>query len=442
MALDRSGELVAAAVLAVALAATWQAVSTAVPAPYMDEQFHASQTQRYFKGHFFVWDPMITTFPGLYGFGLAVARAADALLPSWVLGEGADPCDVRVLRATNALFGLACYWLFAALCRELHPTAPAPAPALRALAMSLYPLHFFFLGLYYTDAGAAFFALLCYLLSLRDRHAASALAGAAAIAFRQTNAVWVAFVAAKPGGSLLGELRRALRQAARRPGPVLGPALWQAPALAAFAAFVAWNGAVVVGDRGNHRPGLHLAQLCYGSAALLAALAPLAAPGPLLPALRACLRPRPAAAALLLTPLAYVAVTRFGAPHAFILADNRHFTFYLWRRLLAPAGGLLAAAYAAAALLLWHLLRPGLTPLRAALLLAAGAATVAPSPLLELRYFSVPALLCLAHLPPPPTPRAALPALAAYGAVDAAALALFLLRPFSWPDGSVARFMW
>ncbi len=54
------------------------------------------------------------------------------------------------------------------------------------------------------------------------------------------------------------------------------------------------------------------------------------------------------------------------------------------------------------------------------------------------------------HLPLPPAPAgpaarwggadAAAAALAA--AVNAATVGVFLLRPWAWPDGSVARFMW
>ena len=57
------------------------------------------------------------------------------------------------------------------------------------------------------------------------------------------------------------------------------------------------------------------------------------------------------------------------------------------------------------------------------------------------RYFTVPFVLLALHmLPPTPWQLAAMGA--AYAAVDAATVYMFLFRPFTWPDGSVARFMW
>lgn len=57
------------------------------------------------------------------------------------------------------------------------------------------------------------------------------------------------------------------------------------------------------------------------------------------------------------------------------------------------------------------------------------------------RYFTVPFVLLALHMrPPAPWQLAAMGA--AYAAVDAATIYMFLFRPFTWPDGSVARFMW
>ena len=64
-----------------------------------------------------------------------------------------------------------------------------------------------------------------------------------------------------------------------------------------------------------------------------------------------------------------------------------------------------------------------------------------PNPQPPRRYFTVPFVLVLLHVPPPALWRLRLTA-AAYLLVDLAALHLFTMRPFTWPDGSVARFMW
>lgn len=57
------------------------------------------------------------------------------------------------------------------------------------------------------------------------------------------------------------------------------------------------------------------------------------------------------------------------------------------------------------------------------------------------RYFTTPLVLLALHLRPPSTRRAVALAVA-WSAVDAGTAWMFLARPFYWPDGSVARFMW
>lgn len=37
-----------------------------IPNPYMDEEFHINQTREYCNGNWWIWNPKITTPPGLY----------------------------------------------------------------------------------------------------------------------------------------------------------------------------------------------------------------------------------------------------------------------------------------------------------------------------------------------------------------------------------------
>lgn len=52
---------------------------------------------------------------------------------------------------------------------QLHPRASPSEHALRALAVALYPTHFFFAFLYYTDVAALASALLVLLLVIQAR---------------------------------------------------------------------------------------------------------------------------------------------------------------------------------------------------------------------------------------------------------------------------------
>ncbi|KAM3581390.1 glucosyltransferase [Umbelopsis sp. WA50703] len=63
--MDRMQGHAITAAYAAALAGIAFKVNSIVKDPYMDEIFHVPQAQRYCKGEFWTWDPMITTPPGL-----------------------------------------------------------------------------------------------------------------------------------------------------------------------------------------------------------------------------------------------------------------------------------------------------------------------------------------------------------------------------------------
>jgi alpha-1,2-glucosyltransferase len=276
---------------------------------------------------------------------------------------------------------------------------------------------------------------------------------------------------APPPPSLLGELRAALPAAWRLRARLLARFWHLLLVPAAFAAFVVANKGITVGDREAHAPVLHLAQPMYlGSFALAAAGPLLAAPGAAggglrgLAAAAAAAPVAEAAAAGALLAAALAAAARGTLAHPYLLADNRHYTFYLWRRVMArrPAAKFaLAPAHA----LGWRLLLRGLAGAQRRLWVAAYAAaavlTLAPAWLLEFRYFTPGLLIALPHLWMPAAggggggvggaaggwaaranAAALVAAVAGYAAVNAATLYVFLARPFTWPDGSVARFMW
>jgi alpha-1,2-glucosyltransferase len=135
--------------------------------------------------------------------------------------------------------------------------------------------------------------------------------------------------------------------------------------------------------------------------------------------------------------------------HPFLLSDNRHYTFYVWKNLfrrwscfryaLLPLY-LLAGCVMQGA---WSSAQSRSRLFQAAYWLVVGMVLV-PTPLLELRYFLTPFLVWFLHAAPTlcsSVPRS-LAAIALYGAINAATLAVFLYRPFAWNDGSQARFMW
>lgn len=117
-----------------------------------------------------------------------------------------------------------------------------------------------------------------------------------------------------------------------------------------FGLFVLYNGGVVLGDKSNHVATLHLAQLLYLWPYITFFSMPLAYPyflqgilaifakfftgfEPLLIFSRSKVLPR-AVVALAIAGLATLIVRYNTIVHPFTLADNRHYTFYVFRLLL------------------------------------------------------------------------------------------------------------
>ncbi|KAJ2814815.1 glucosyltransferase [Coemansia erecta] len=140
-----------------------------------------------------------------------------------------------------------------------------------------------------------------------------------------------------------------------------------------------------------------------------------------------------------------IGVRWFTVEHPFLLSDNRHYTFYVWKnffqrhwllRYMYIPGyvGCMLAVHAALRRTpwLWQLMW-----------LVCTAAVLVPSPLLEFRYFTVPFYFARLHMPLSSPMRLAME-IAVYVAINAVTIWVFLYRPFTWSSepGQLQRFMW
>lgn len=254
-----------------------------------------------------------------------------------------------------------------------------------ALVVGLLPTQLFFAFLFYTDVPSMLFLLLTELLLVRGATHAAAAAGAAAIGMRQTNAVWVTFLT---GAAMLQHLlqqQEGSRAAAGKPSSAAGQqgnggdsrrngaassigskakkqpqqqspvaelvsllgCAWQHKwdllskfwllllLPVAFCAFLIINGSITLGDKEAHAPSAHLMQPLYlglfslANAALLLLQPSITAP------LAASCRARPRAwllGVVVAGATACFLAARYSLEHPYLLADNRHYTFYIWRK--------------------------------------------------------------------------------------------------------------
>ena len=158
-----------------------------IPDPYMDEIFHFPQTKTYCLGNYNEWDPMITTFPGLYICGLSFTRflyEIQKTLLSFINSYFPDQksiftlsneeigwCSLTRLRFMNSIFHIG---VFMIVCLILNMKRNENGNfngkmnldnLNQALIIAFYPTIFFYSFLYYTDLCSIFFLLLGYYVS-------------------------------------------------------------------------------------------------------------------------------------------------------------------------------------------------------------------------------------------------------------------------------------
>ncbi|KAM3388054.1 hypothetical protein ACQJBY_010690 [Aegilops geniculata] len=461
-------------------------VDSIVPDPYMDEIFHVPQAQHYCRGDFLTWDPMITTPPGLYYISLAYLAS---LFPgAWAIkvAEAFDPlCTTALLRSTNVIMAMVCGVLVHDLLLCIKPGIGKTKATAYAIVVALYPVHWFFTFLYYTDVASLAAVLAMYLSCLKKRFWVSALFGALSILFRQTNVVWMIFFAANGAIAYVQDLSlsdcpsdenseptdKSRAEVSDRDSKVsalgfmeelfdIGFKIWNskckvlitfapfAIVLVAFGAFIIWNDGIVLGAKEAHVVSPHFAQLLYFGLVSATALLPWHfTPGRVSDLFHWCRKNKTfsSLAMLIALGLSFVAVHLFSIAHPYLLADNRHYTFYIWRKVIQAhwmMKYILIPLYVYSWFSVINILGKSQPRVWVVSFVFSVALVLVPAPLVEFRYYTIPLVILV--LNSPVIGNGKLLALgSAYAAVDLFTLAMFLFRPFHWDhEPGTQRFMW
>lgn len=343
--------------------------------------------------------------------------------------------------------------------------------------------------------------------------------GVLALLFRQTNIFWVAVFPA--GLVVIDALKEhddvfdfpvegaGLREyfafllylprdiLMKRPVAVIKAVLPYVVLLGTFAAFVIWNGGVVLGDKSAHVATVHIPQMLYLWPYMVFFSAPLVLPILLRPLVSALPKqPREfveryvagsaawsgpgVVVGVLFSACAFAAVHYNTIIHPYTLADNRHYVFYVFRIVLRHPYVKYAAVpvyYVCAWLVVQNLGAPSLSVQPKAttglkkqarvakenasmqiswvvVWTAATALSVITAPLVEPRYFIVPWVMWRLHVPSLPTatgkarPRSYDLRLVLETvwllAINVGVGYMFLYRTFEWKNepGNVQRFLW
>lgn len=414
--------------ISVALAAkAFYDVARSVTEPYVDEIFHFPQTVRYCQGDFTYWDDKITTPPGLYILGYVYSKLL-AFIPSSYLSEYLAPCSLNALRSLN--FGGVVLGIPATLyfLLDVDPTVAA------------MPLLAFYSTLYYTDVWSAFFILLSLGLARHNWVLFSALAAGCSIWFRQTNIIWAGFVAVTllDGGDLSSTISNLFKK-------------WKVTVsfgavAAGFVAFLYWNQGITLGDKSNHVAAQNVPQIFYFALHFVFFSFPLWLN---VPTIKKYLKMLRSPKSLLIIALGFASICYHieysTIVHPFILSDNRHYTFYLWKRLINPSWNPYAKFLPAPIYLLGCLqycitARKGVkSPITFAALICSILVTLVPSPLFEPRYYILPYFLWRVFYKPTATQKRL--EWLWYMIINIITIWVFVNKPFEGPQGT-SRFMW
>ncbi|MED6131927.1 hypothetical protein PIB30_014639 [Stylosanthes scabra] len=487
-------------------------VNRIVPDPYMDEIFHIPQAQQYCKGNFRSWDPMITTPPGLYYLSLAQVASLFGFYSMKGTSSFSDLCSAAILRSVNGVLAIICCIILYDIITHLKPALDDKKKMLQAVVLSLYPLHWFFTFLYYTDVASLTAVMAMYLACLKNNYWFSALIGAFSVVIRQTNIIWVLFVACtgildyslnhrrgtvgtaksdvsignpssanSTGKSNVSYVRR--RKSVKSvdtvesslptaPVPTMSSGLvdeiqtivltlwhkkWEililfSPYLMVFVAFilfVRWNGGIVLGAKEAHTVTPHFAQFPYFGLVSILALAPmyfsLAHALDLLHLLRKY-GPLCCFCLVFVALIAgFLSVHFFSVAHPYLLADNRHYPFYLWRKIIMAHWSikyLLVPIYLCSWLSIIHMLGKFRSKIWVLAYFLATAAVLVPAPLIEFRYYTIPFYFLVLNSNFQDSGKWLLTGILFIG-VNIFTMMMFLFRPFHWDhEPGIQRFIW
>uniref|UniRef100_A0A8D8B047 Dol-P-Glc:Glc(2)Man(9)GlcNAc(2)-PP-Dol alpha-1,2-glucosyltransferase n=1 Tax=Culex pipiens TaxID=7175 RepID=A0A8D8B047_CULPI len=378
----------------------------------IDEEFHLRQGEHYCRGRFHIWDEKITTFPGLYlisGSFLSPFKA----------------CSVYFLRLTSAVASIANAYLIYIIRKAVIPRRSDAYLLLESISLATLPPLYFFSHLYYTDVLSVTMVLMMVYFSVREMHNWGALAGFLAILMRQTNVVWVGFVYGSQLVNMTMSVCLAERPAKQKQSqskfgfmdliPTI-TTLLERPALilnvlrdahskflgyelnlAGFVGFLWYNGSIVVGDKTAHVAAVHLPQIFYFSL-FFAVFSPSHVLGTIRRIVRFALKRWYVSCFCVGLFLCVIQLNTI--VHPYLLADNRHYTFYIWMRFYQRwtfAKFLPVPVYYGILVLLGLILftrgQGGQTVGFSLLWILATLASVALQQLIEVRYFILPFLV-------------------------------------------------
>lgn len=420
-------------------------VSTKVQNPFIDEIFHLRQCSKYCDYQFHDWDPKITTPPGLYIMGFIYGKSLE-----YITGIKSLCKDYNILRSVNLLGGLIVFPIV------LYRLKGANGNQFWSINIISQPLLFTYYFLFYTDIWSAILVVSSLVLANNNRPFWSAVIGFFSLWFRQTNIVWIAFIMTvfidgkiKRGDyTFVGRFIKFIMAA-------FGNFLAILPFLinfVLFGIFLKKNGGITFGDKENHQIVIHIVQVFYCFTFINFFTWPVWVSRKVLINYTQFLfgtnKLHQILNAASMFAIKFI-IDNFTVVHPFLLADNRHFTFYIFKRLLShPYSQIVAIplyhfATFNVVSLLSQTRRMRLSLVGIMAFLIALCLTIIPSPLFEPRYYIIPLIIFRVYITPMSDWSHMLEFLW-LNSINVLMMLVFFNYEFSWDSepGSIQRIIW
>uniref|UniRef100_A0A1I8Q1F7 Dol-P-Glc:Glc(2)Man(9)GlcNAc(2)-PP-Dol alpha-1,2-glucosyltransferase n=1 Tax=Stomoxys calcitrans TaxID=35570 RepID=A0A1I8Q1F7_STOCA len=305
----------------------------------IDEEFHIRQGLHYCRKNFKQWDPKITTFPGLY-------LAALVLIPF-------EFCEVLGLRLISLIAAGVNVLLMYYIRRRNLGNVQSSLAALDAFTIASLPPLYFFSHVYYSDTLSLTTILLFYIFWQKGSHLHASVYAAASVLMRQTNVVWVGMAFGTMALDLVTVKYAECKQISPKDVKLYKPhvilnilkrfellckCLWYIFTqgcfyliiILPFMGFVYLNGSIVLGDKRAHEASIHVPQLFYFSIFCL-----IFASSNTITKVKATFQALTNnTSEMIMVTIVFLLIVRFNTlVHPYLLADNRHYIFYVWQRL-------------------------------------------------------------------------------------------------------------
>eukprot|EP01018_Ginkgo_biloba_P033069 Gb_34009 [translate_table: standard] len=148
---------------------------------------------------------------------------------------------------------------------------------------------------------------------------------------------------------------------------------------------------------------------------------------------------------LLALMAALIAVRYFSLAHPYLLADNRHYPFYIWRKVIQAHWMMKYLLILLSIYSWWSIFYTlGKSRKKSWLLVYffAAAGVLVPAPLIEFRYYTIPFYFIILHAQIEEDRTWILIGMQ-YVVINIVTMSLFLFRPFHWDhESGTQRFIW